>query len=87
MKIRLVGAQLLHAVGRADGQTDVKNLTIAFRSFANAPKNEESLCRVQVGNCLGTHVRRIIDNTSNAQYMGSNACEYEYTRRTRGNTI
>ena len=35
MKIRRVGAQLLHA----DGQTDVRKLMVAFRNFANAPKN------------------------------------------------
>ena len=35
MKIRLVGAELLHA----DGQTDVAKLTVAFRNFANAPQN------------------------------------------------
>ena len=35
MKIRLVGAELFHA----DGQRDTKNLTVAIRNFANAPKN------------------------------------------------
>jgi hypothetical protein len=34
MKIRPVGAELFHA----DGQMDRKNLTFAFRNFANAPK-------------------------------------------------
>jgi hypothetical protein len=34
IKIRLVGTELLYA----DGQTDMK-LTVAFRNFANAPKN------------------------------------------------
>jgi hypothetical protein len=39
MKFRLVGAELLHASdGRTDGQTDMTKLTVAFRSFANAPK-------------------------------------------------
>jgi hypothetical protein len=87
MKIRPVGAQLLHAVGRVDGQTDMKKLIVAFRSFANAPQNDQFLCGVQVGKCLGTHMRRNVDNTSTAQYVVSNACEYEYARRTRGNTI
>jgi hypothetical protein len=86
MKISPVGAQLLHAVGRANGQTDVKKLTVAFRSFVKAPKREQVLCRVQVGNCLRAHLRRIIDNTSNARYIGSNVCEYEYARRMRGDT-
>jgi len=35
MKIRPVGAELLHA----DGRTDITKLIIAFRNFANAPKN------------------------------------------------
>jgi hypothetical protein len=36
-KIRPVGAELFHA----DGRTDIPNLIVAFRKFANAPKNEE----------------------------------------------
>ena len=35
MKIRPVGAELFHAGGR----TDMTKLTVAFRNFANAPKN------------------------------------------------
>jgi hypothetical protein len=27
--------------GRTDGQTDMKKLTVGFRNFANAPKNED----------------------------------------------
>ena len=38
MKIRLVGAELLHADGRTDRETDTMQLMFAFRSFANAPK-------------------------------------------------
>jgi hypothetical protein len=33
MKIRSLGAELLHE----DGQTDMKKLIAAFRNFANAP--------------------------------------------------
>jgi hypothetical protein len=46
MKIRPVGAGLFHVDGRTDrqigGWTDGKNMTkliVAFRNFANAPKN------------------------------------------------
>ena len=39
MKIRLVGAELFHA---DDGQTDITKLQVAFRNFANAPKNEKA---------------------------------------------
>ena len=35
MKIRPVGLELLHA----DRRTDMTDLTVAFRNFANAPKN------------------------------------------------
>ena len=42
MKIRRVGAEF-HAGGRMDGrtgrQTDMTKLRVAFRNFANAPKN------------------------------------------------
>ena len=38
MKIHPVEAELFHADGRIDGQTDVTNLIVAFRNFANVPK-------------------------------------------------
>ena len=38
MKIRPVGAELFHADRRTDGQTDMRNLIVAFRNFANALK-------------------------------------------------
>jgi hypothetical protein len=39
MKIRPVGAELLHEDSRTDGRTDMTKLIVAFRIFANAPKN------------------------------------------------
>jgi hypothetical protein len=39
MKIHPMGAELFHA----EGQTDMTNLIVVFRSFVNAPKNEEIL--------------------------------------------
>jgi hypothetical protein len=39
MKIRLVRADLFHAEGRRDGQTDTTKLIVIFRNFAKAPKN------------------------------------------------
>ena len=39
MKIRPVGAELFHAEGRKKRRTDVTKLIVAFRNFANAPKN------------------------------------------------
>ena len=41
MKIRPEGAKLFHA-GWQTGHTDMKKLTVAFRNFANAPKNPAS---------------------------------------------
>jgi hypothetical protein len=38
MKIHPVGAELFHADGWTDGQTDMMKLIVAFRNFANAPK-------------------------------------------------
>ena len=39
MKIRLVVAELFHADGRTDRQSDMTRLIVAFRSFASASKN------------------------------------------------
>jgi hypothetical protein len=40
MKILPLGAELFHAGTMTDGQTDLKELVVAYRNFANAPKNE-----------------------------------------------
>jgi hypothetical protein len=37
MKIRPVGAELLHADRQKERQTDTTKLTVDFRNFANAP--------------------------------------------------
>ena len=39
MKIRLVGADLFHADGRAGRHTDMTKLIVAFHHFANGPSN------------------------------------------------
>ena len=39
MKICPVGAELLHADRQTDRQTDTKKQIVAFRNFADAPKN------------------------------------------------
>ena len=41
MKIRPVEAELFHAEGRRDNQTDMTKLTVAFRKFMKAPKKKE----------------------------------------------
>ena len=62
MKIRLVGAELFHAVGRTDRQTDMTKIIAAFRNCANALKFKDgtlvilkpvgliciSLCEIQI---------------------------------------
>jgi len=45
MKIRPVGADLFHADGRTDRQTDKTKLMVAYRNFANAPKRLKSIPR------------------------------------------
>ena len=40
-----MGAELFNANGRTDTQTDMKKLTVTFRSFANAPKTVTK-CRI-----------------------------------------
>jgi hypothetical protein len=49
MKVRTMGSELLHADGRTDkrtdGQTDMMKLIVAFRNFANAPKNGKCIQR------------------------------------------
>jgi len=51
MKIRQVGAELLRG---ADRQTDMTQLTVDFRNFANAPnKREEQRTRAVSGHTDG----------------------------------
>jgi len=38
MEIRPVGAESFHTEGLTEGHTDVTEVTVAFRNFANAPK-------------------------------------------------
>jgi len=39
MKIRLLGAEFFHAERRTNGRIDTTKLIVAFRNFANTPKN------------------------------------------------
>jgi hypothetical protein len=41
MIIRLVGAELFHADGRTDEQTDMMKLMVTFRIYANVPKYKD----------------------------------------------
>ena len=51
MKIRPVGAELLHA----DGRTDMTNIIVAFRNFENAPENHLVLCTETIAVCSQIH--------------------------------
>jgi hypothetical protein len=39
MAVHPVGAQLFHVGGQTEGQRAMSELIVAFRKFANAPKN------------------------------------------------
>jgi hypothetical protein len=39
MKIRVVRAELFHAGGQTGRQTDMTKVIVAFRNFANEPRN------------------------------------------------
>jgi hypothetical protein len=45
MKIRPVGAELLHEGRRTNEETDTTKLIVTFRNFANAPKSSETAWR------------------------------------------
>jgi len=45
MKISPVRADLFHANGRIDGQTDMTKLIVVFHNFANTPKKSIKLCK------------------------------------------
>jgi hypothetical protein len=45
MKIRPVGVESFHADRLKDGRTDIKKLIVAFRNFANVPKNSQLIFR------------------------------------------
>jgi hypothetical protein len=53
MIIRPVGAELLHAEGRAEGQTDMIKPVVTFINFTKAPKslmsiqNKNSVCMLE----------------------------------------
>jgi hypothetical protein len=55
MKIRPVEAELVHA----DGRTVTKKLIVAFRNFANAPKNQLTLRREIIAVCSQVHTKHM----------------------------
>jgi len=61
MKIRLVGTGLFHA----EGQTDMTELIITFRNFANDPKQQRQTC------ALGVHVLLIVTIRQRKTHMNT----------------
>ena len=63
MKIRPAVAELFHADGRTDSQTDrqtyMKKLTVAFRNFCEAPKNPSAATTVHLRDYLAEILRAI----------------------------
>ena len=53
MKIRPARAELFHADGRTERQTDKAKLIVDFRDFGNAPKKPAEFCLDN----LHTHTR------------------------------
>ena len=51
MEIRLVGAEMFHA-GRTDRETDLTQLTVAFRNCANAPQHMRDFISAYALYCL-----------------------------------
>ena len=47
-QIHPLGAELFHANGRTDGWTDMTELIVAFRNYANAPKIARSAHRAHL---------------------------------------
>jgi hypothetical protein len=47
MKIRPMGAELLHVDEQMDGQTDMTELKIFFGNFAKALKKDQCCCRLK----------------------------------------
>ena len=58
LKIRPVGADLLHADGQTDGREDMTKLTVAFRTFSKAPKTSMRCVNTLAGNSVYANVRR-----------------------------
>ena len=50
MKIRPVGAEMLHADARRDRQTYMTKLTVTIRNFTNVPKNK--MCIIECNDRL-----------------------------------
>jgi hypothetical protein len=70
MKVRLVGAEFFHT----DGRREMSKLIVAFRSFANAPKNLTdiaSLFTVNVAGMLDMSKQAHSEHRKARHYLGN----------------
>jgi hypothetical protein len=74
MKTRPVGAQLFHAEGWTDGQTDMTKLIVAFRNFANAPTSYARSTDIIYGAKLKSYLNFKIGVTSGNQNIVEDYC-------------
>ena len=59
MKIRPVGAELVHADGQTDRQRDMTKLIVSFSNFANAPKIQSVMYKEIIAVCSQIHTKHI----------------------------
>jgi hypothetical protein len=59
MKIHPVGAEFFHADRRKDERTDMTKLTVALRSFANAPNKYDQSELILVGTMHGNFANKV----------------------------
>jgi hypothetical protein len=73
MKIRIVEAELFHANGRTDGQTNMTKVILGFRNFANAPKDGCRLMKVPLeNNILYKHITKQNSVVMATKHTGNN---------------
>jgi len=58
MKISPVEAELFHADRQTDQQTDTTKVTVAFRSFSNAPKKYPSTHNIKLLQRINSYMFR-----------------------------
>jgi hypothetical protein len=79
MKILPVGAELFHADRGAGKETDLKNLIVPFRNFANVSKNnafenKEEMCTVLMSIDISSLLLLDVCSQGTTLYFISNYC-------------
>jgi hypothetical protein len=76
MKIHPVGAELFHA----DGKTDKTKLTVAFRNFANVPKNRKKDKQQCGGECASLKSIENCKQLNTNTYISKKQKQEEYSK-------